>query len=160
MIYKNNKGLTLVEVLLTITISFIILGLISNVLVQSTRANDISNIRINFRQEANIIIAILTSAHQSDGTGTYDIRFQHPDENNWAITIGNQQIQMGSYDLKLELQSGTQSIIIDTANGEFFSNTRTFPIDKKKTLYLKNMIFTNKKDKNKTFEMSTTISRL
>jgi type II secretory pathway pseudopilin PulG len=162
VLLKNNKGFTLIELLLTITISFSILGLVSGVLIQSTKANNISNAHINLRQEANILITTLSSNHTSVTRGSeYEISCQIIDENTWVMTIGNQSIQSQSYHIKLELKSGTSSpIIIDTGNKNLIGTKQTYKINNKNTLYVKTLQLTDKTEKKQSFEISTTISRL
>ena len=59
-LFRQN-GLTLIEILATITISSMILGILTTVLVTTYKHRDITENHINLRQEANIIITQLRS---------------------------------------------------------------------------------------------------
>lgn len=160
MVKLNNKGITLIELLATISITFIIMGLVSGVLIQSFKSMETSETHINLRQEANIILSMLSGAHLSSGDPTYNITFQRISNTEWEMSIGEQQIINSDYDIKLELRSsaGTSSFIIDTTNTSIGAQTLT--VLKKQPLNVYKLNLTNKKDRTKKFEISTIISRL
>ncbi|RSL32378.1 prepilin-type N-terminal cleavage/methylation domain-containing protein [Salibacterium salarium] len=61
---QKESGVTLIELLATIVISSIVIGLVTSVLVSSLNFNDKTQSHINLRQEANIIITELRQQHQ------------------------------------------------------------------------------------------------
>jgi prepilin-type N-terminal cleavage/methylation domain-containing protein len=156
----NNRGITLVELLATITISSIIIGIISSVLVQSFRSAEIADTHINLRQEANIVVSMFSSAHLSAGSEPYMITFQRMNATEWVMTIGDNTLDNRDYHLRLELKSstGTSSFIIDTTDTN--TSTLALTINKKIPLNIQKLTLTNKKDPTKKFELSTIISRL
>lgn len=158
MIFKNNKGLTLVELLLTLAISLSIMVLVSSMLFQSFRSKEISDTHVNLRQEANLILSMFTSAQVSGGGTTFDISYQRINAKEWEIKIGNQEIANPSYDISLEMVVGsnTTPIIIDPITIQQISMT----INKKQKLNIKSLTLIDKRDPNNKFEISSVISRL
>jgi hypothetical protein len=152
--------MTLVELLVTVAIGFTLMGLVAGVLIQSFKNMEISDTHINLRQEGNIIISMLSSAHLASGEETYDIGFKRINNQKWELTIGDQLISNTDYDIKLEIRAGsdTTSVILDTTDLSVM--TRKLTISKKVALNVKKLTLTNKKDPTKKFELSTIISRL
>ncbi len=64
--FNNQTGLTLVELLATLTLSTMIVGIVSSVLITSMNNSEITQSHIDLRQEANIIVTQLRTAHQGD----------------------------------------------------------------------------------------------
>jgi hypothetical protein len=164
---KNNYGLTLIELLLTLTISFTVMGLVSGVLMQSFRNMEIADTNINLRQEANILIAMINSSHLSSidlnqtSTNSYNISYTRLNTNNWELTIGNQLVTNQNYDINLDLEQTipgeltSRTLIINST-----TETGSISIVKRQLLKVRKIKLINKKDTTKTFEISTTISRL
>jgi type II secretory pathway component PulJ len=157
---KNNRGITLIELLVTISLSLTIMGLISGVLMQSFRSMEISDTHINFRQEANIIISMISGAHLSAGSDPYTITYQRSNSEDWVMTIGENSLSSQNYDIRLELKSsnGTSSFVIDTSSTTV--NSQTLTINKKIPINVHKLTLINKKDRTNKFEISTIISRL
>jgi prepilin-type N-terminal cleavage/methylation domain-containing protein len=63
---NNENGLTLIEVLATIAIFSIIMGLITNVVINSFNYHDKSYDNLKLGQEANLIITKLRTIHQQN----------------------------------------------------------------------------------------------
>ncbi|MHC0037467.1 prepilin-type N-terminal cleavage/methylation domain-containing protein [Pseudoneobacillus sp. C159] len=159
MVKLNNRGITLVELLVTITLSLTIAGLISSVLVQTFRSMEISDTHINLRQQANIIVSMITSSHLSSGSDPYTIAYQRTDATNWNLTIGDNLISTQDYDIRIELKSSSGgSFVIDTANPTI--TNLSLSLNKKIPLHVQKLMLTNKKDPSKKFELTTIISRL
>ena len=93
-LFRQN-GLTLIEILATIAISSMILGILTTALVTTYKHRDITENHINLRQEANIIITQLRSNHQDEASNnikTYPFCF--PNSNiieELVITISNKE---------------------------------------------------------------------
>ncbi|SFL45669.1 collagen-binding domain-containing protein [Salibacterium qingdaonense] len=68
--YRQTSGVTLIEVLLTLLLSSIVIGLVTTVLVSSVSFNERTQSHVNLRQEANIIVTELRQRHQGD---TYNL---------------------------------------------------------------------------------------
>ncbi len=156
----NDKGITLIELLVTLTISFSIMGLVSNVLFQSYRSKEMTDTHISFRQDANILLSTLSSVHLSGNSESYEISYKRINDEDWVIMIGDNQILKQNYDIKLELLSGTNSFTIDTANVGLIGTTQTITVNKRIPLNVKRLLLTDKKDKTRNFEISTIIRRL
>jgi Tfp pilus assembly protein PilE len=156
---KNANGLTLVELLVTVTLAFTVLGLVSGVLMQSFRNMEITDTNINLRQEAHILLATFNSVHLSrivandDTTKNYTVTYSINRNNDWELTFGNQVISSKDYNIKLVLEQ-TGKVPLDTSTGPL-----TITIDKKSPLKIKHLILKSKKD-NQEFKISTTLSRL
>jgi prepilin-type N-terminal cleavage/methylation domain-containing protein len=165
---KNNNGFTLVELLVTIAIAFTVLGLASGILMQSFKNMEIADTNINLRQEANILLATITSAHMSkiemnvSTTYRYPISYTRINSSQWELQLGTQVITDQNYDIELVIEqkfpneSTPRTLSIDTTT----MNSTPYQIEKKLPLNIKKLILINKKDNKKKFEISTIISRL
>jgi type II secretory pathway pseudopilin PulG len=167
---NDSNGLTLIELLVTLTIAFSIMGIVTGVLVQSINNANVVETNINLRQEANILISTIKSAHMSSITNDkttyeYSVGFnKSTTTNNWELTIGNTLISNQNYNILLELE---QSIPGETLPRIIKIEETTVSIDpnsnkivKRQPLFIKKVKLISKKDSSKTFEISTTISRL
>lgn len=157
MICKNNKGVTLVELLVTLAISLSVMGLISGVLFQSNRSKEIGDSHINLRQEANIILSMFSSTHSSAGTPMYDVNYTRVNADEWVLKIGNQQISSQNYNIAIDMEvGGTRSFKLDPNSSQQLAIT----IEKKQKLNIKSLQLIDKKNPNLKFEISTFISRM
>lgn len=81
---NNEKGLTLIEMLATITILFVLGGMVYAMLFQMFANFSSTENRSTARQEANLIIAQLTNIHQT--SDEYTIEYE---SDNYFITKAN-----------------------------------------------------------------------
>jgi prepilin-type N-terminal cleavage/methylation domain-containing protein len=154
---KNNKGMTLVELLLTITISLSIVGLISNVLIQSFRSKEISDSHVSLRQEANIILSMFSSAQMGKSITTYDLRYKKLNGDDWELIIGNQRISNPNFNILMDMEvGGTKTFVINQNTSE----QELLGVDKRQKLNIKKLQLIDKNNKNNTFEISTVFSRM
>lgn len=165
---RNSKGLTLVELLVTVTLAFSVMALVSSVLIQSFRNMEIADTNINLRQEANILVAMITKSHMSSidinnrSTNSYTISYNRINRDEWEMFIGDQYVSNLDFDITLELE---QIIPGETTPRSYIITSSTiasesFGIIKRQPLSIKKITLTNKKDSTKKFEISTIISRL
>jgi type II secretory pathway component PulJ len=165
---RNSRGLTLVELLVTVTLAFSVMALVSGVLLQSFRNMEIADSNINLRQEANIIVAMLTKSHMSSidinnpTTNSYKISYNRINGDEWEMFIGNQHVSNLDFNINLELE---QKIPGETTPRSYIISSTTISsesvdIIKRQPLIIKKITLINKKDSTKTFEISTIISRL
>lgn len=156
---KNAKGITLVELLVTITIAFTVMGIVSGVLIQSLKNMEITETNTNLRQEANIILATFNSVHLSRiiatdvNTKNYTVTYLKNSNNEWSLNIDNQVISSKDYDINLILEQNGKTPLDTT------TTSWTINVDKKIPLKIKQLILISKKDKQE-FKISTTLSRL
>ncbi|WP_187118841.1 PulJ/GspJ family protein [Bacillus marasmi] len=153
---RNQKGITLVELLATLAISLSLMALISSVLFQSIRSMEVSDTHVNLRQEANLIIAMFSNAHTSSGSSTYDVQYKRMNNNEWTMTIANQELSNQGYNIAIEMTGGNRTYQIDPNNSQLLTATLT----KKEKLKIKSMKLIDKNNSNNQFEISTTISRM
>lgn len=156
MFLKNQKGITLIELLATLAISVSLMVLIASVLFQSTRSMEVSDTHVNLRQEANLIITMFSSAQMSSGASTYTVEYKRINSDEWSMTIGNQQISSKTYKIAIDMVGGTNSYVIDPNNSQQLNAT----IIKKEKLNIKSLQLIDKKDPNNRFELSTIVSRM
>lgn len=90
-IFRQN-GLTLIEVLATITISSMILGLLTTVLISTYKQNDITKSHIDLRKEANIVITQIRQNHQNGEAACYNSLILNNNIKSDGILIGNEKI--------------------------------------------------------------------
>ena len=165
MFANNNKGITLIEVLATLSISFMIVGVVSSVLFQSHRNMEISEQHTNLRQEANLIISSFVSTQLNPTcNGTlcyYTIHFERNSTDEWILKVGNYHFQSSDFDIFLEiviLNTETPNLTTIDSIASGGSVTRTFnPRDK---LHIKSLRLTNKSKPSQFYELSTIIHRL
>jgi hypothetical protein len=167
---KNNSGLTLVELLVTLTIAFSVMGLVTGVLMQSFRNMEMADTNINLRQEANILLAIINSAHMSSINTSdsrsyqYSISYERINDKEWILTVGDQKISNQNYNIRLEMEQKIPGVttptilLIDPIR--IYSVTSIPSFEKKLPINIKKLTLISKKDNTKTFELSTIISRL
>jgi hypothetical protein len=165
---RNSRGLTLVELLVTVTLAFSVMALVSGVLLQSFRNMEIADSNINLRQEANILVAMFTKSHMSSidinnpTTNSYKISYNRINRDEWEMFIGNQHVSNLEFNINLEME---QKIPGETTPRSYIISSTTitsesFDIIKRQPLIIKKITLINKKDSAKTFEISTIISRL
>jgi type II secretory pathway pseudopilin PulG len=165
---RNSRGLTLVELLVAVTLSFSVMAIVSGVLLQSFRNMEIADSNINLRQEANILLAMITKSHMSPidinntRTNSYTISYNRINSDDWEMFIGDQHVSNLDFDITLELE---QKIPGETTTRSYIINSSTitsksFEIIKRQPLNIKKVTLINKKDSTKKFEISTIISRL
>jgi Tfp pilus assembly protein PilW len=164
---KDKKGLTLVELLLTLVISFSVIGIVSSVLMQSFRNVDIVDNHNSLRQEANILVAMINSSHLSpidpirSTTNAYTISYRKSAD-NWELMIDNQLVTNQNYDLIIDIEQTvpgatpiTKTLIVNST-----TSSGSIEVIKRQPLKIKKIKLVNRKDTSKSFEISTTISRL
>jgi type II secretory pathway pseudopilin PulG len=165
---RNSRGLTLVELLVTVTLAFSVMALVSGVLLQSFRNMEIADSNINLRQEANILVAMFTKSHMSPidinnaSTNSYKITYNRINRDEWEMFIGNQHISNLDFNINLQLEQKIPGEMTPRSYN-ITSTTITsesFDIIKRQPLIIKKITLINKKDNTKTFEISTIISRL
>jgi Tfp pilus assembly protein PilE len=114
---KNEKGITLIELLVTLSILMLISSLIYGVLIGVNKNYQQISEKSNLRQEANIILSTLTNYHQKkdlhfiDATTkieTYKIKY---DPINKTAFVGKTtaDISLVNGSLKIELKVGQPS---------------------------------------------------
>lgn len=161
MVFKNNKGLTLVEVLAALSISIMILGLVTTVLIQSFRNAEISDSHLNLRQEANLIITAISAAHEKNN---YDIIYTTNELGDWVLMIGEIKIQSHYFDLELIInnakEDGTSRVLHFNTNLTDPDDIEDFHVFVRNPLHVQKLKLTSKEEPTKSFEISTMISRL
>lgn len=94
---KNNRGLTLLELLAAIAISSIVITLVVSVLISSFTSYQKTQVHVDLRQEANLIQTLLTEVHQKNAV--YTILYN---EDN-ILTINDYQINREDIDVTLKV---------------------------------------------------------
>ncbi|MGM0874443.1 MAG: PulJ/GspJ family protein [Bacillota bacterium] len=149
-IYKQS-GFTLHELLAGITISTMVIGLLSSVLIMSFKHNEYTQSHINLTQEANLIMTKLRQAHQEESYNLcyYNGRIYYDSEKKDSLT--SEKVT-----LKAIEENG---VMIE--NGSFhISESNPDPcvlIDTSKPLLV---TLTLVDEDNKEFEIDTVIDRL
>ncbi|MGJ7920574.1 prepilin-type N-terminal cleavage/methylation domain-containing protein [Neobacillus sp. LXY-4] len=158
--YFNQNGLTLIELLITLAIMAFVGTLVFSVFTNGIKYSNTAKTTVNLQQQANIVLAELTSWHESHST--YDITL---DKNPYGSTIT--LIPYNGNDVKLE---GQKKIISDSRFeyvicfelDQSFSSCNVLTQNIKKTqknLPIK-LIVRDKKDHKQSFEVKTILSRI
>lgn len=146
---KNQFGLTLIEVLATVTIlsivTVLIYGVFSTGLHQYSQAKE----DVLIQQEANYLLTILKERHENDDSYTITV-----DESHQKVTINTNK---SSDTLIIESEKYTYQIV-DTENPS--NDTNTISIDPSKDNFHVQIIVTSKKNPSVTYEIKTILSRL
>lgn len=155
----NNKffkqdGLTLVELLGTISVMFIVGSLIFTILINGINYSNTSQSNVSLQQEGNLIITKLTAYHES--TRQYEIKVENP--STISLTPYDNNVPPVKLDAKKEIISDSRFEYTlcykdGTCNG-------TMPVlTTNKTLSI-TLTIKNKKEPPQTFKISTVLSRL
>lgn len=149
---KGEKGITLIEMMATMVILFVIGGMFYAVLTQTFTNFHTSEEKITVRQEANLIIAQLTNIHQkSEG---YTIEMSTDDSFFTTETDSGAIIQLGHKDY-------TYKLVVD---GDTLEDIHPIDIDLKlednKTQEIELTLTNKKSNRNDEFTIITTISRM
>lgn len=143
---KNERGITLVEVLATMTIFMLFITLFYQVLIQVVERIDYQQTKEEARQKANYLMALLTDVHQTSITYTVSI-----DES------GIIQIQNGLETYEVDTSPYTVDLFISQQEQPLMINT-TLPENKIVDL---EVTFTNTEEKRTdSFTFQSKISRL
>lgn len=141
MILKNQRGITLIELLLSISILSFVGVLIWSVFFQGTEYSNTAIAKNQMQQEANIIMTKITRIHQT--SNSYEI--QSPDE--CSLTIKDND-------------TGTTETI---DNNEFcirITKDRQNPINPNNTDVGLELTLYNKTDSNNSVKIETLLNRL
>ncbi|MEH7439881.1 prepilin-type N-terminal cleavage/methylation domain-containing protein [Neobacillus drentensis] len=148
---KNQKGITLVEVLAALSILLIISSVIYGVLISSKRNyNNISE-RVNLNQEANLILATMKNYHQKESLHSLDVNSKE----YYLIKYDDSQhvyIGKSSTDL-IPLQKEGLSMNIKIDEVEFTGEKVIYPSEAL-TIYIK--VFNQK---GQSYEINTVIKQ-
>ena len=77
---RNESGITLIEVLATLTITAIIGSVVYGVLFQTIHARDKTQSHIDLRQEANIVMTQLRTMHEKGESIWYSSGMLYTDQ--------------------------------------------------------------------------------
>lgn len=155
---NNNKGLTLIEMLATITILFIIGGMVYAMLFQMFSNFNNSENRITARQEANLIIAHLTTIHEK--SKRYEL--EH-DSDHYFITEAFTETDSSTMKLGHEKYNYDLSVsYLDDDGTEVTKKLSDEPIeiDLTKTKFKSIDVLLTLSSSNDEFEVKTTLSRM
>ncbi|OZM57872.1 hypothetical protein CIB95_05815 [Lottiidibacillus patelloidae] len=155
---NNENGLTLIEVLATIAIFSIILGLITNVVINSFNYHDKSYDNLKLGQEANLIITKLRTIHQKNE----GYLLKYDTSGNLLIDQGDGEQLLGKqdgyrYELSAHLaDDSSESINYEVQDGAVLEDELI--VKKKSTVFLTIKIIDEKS--NKSISLETTLTRL
>ncbi|MBD8068858.1 type II secretion system protein J [Bacillus sp. PS06] len=91
---SQQAGITLIELLATIAISSMVLGLGYSVLTTTLKYNDKTQSHINLRQEANLIITQMRQQHQARNAICYD-QLQTEDDITINVKLNSEALTQG-----------------------------------------------------------------
>ena len=131
---KNQKGITLVEVLAALSILLIISSVIYGVLINSKKNyNNISE-KVNLNQEANLILATIKNYHQKESLHSLDVNSKEfyiiKFDDSKHVYIGKSSSNM------VPLQKEGLSLNIKIDDAEFTGDKVIYPSDAL-TIYVK-----------------------
>jgi prepilin-type N-terminal cleavage/methylation domain-containing protein len=141
---KNDKGLTLIELLAAMTILLIISSLIYGVLIGANKNYQQISGKSNLEQEANIIISTIKNYHQS--SDSYKISY-NPFTKKAFIGVTTTNTQLGNNNISIDIKLGDPDYTD-------FSGEKGINTSKPINLYLK---LTNKQGQS--YEIDTIIKR-
>lgn len=152
---KNQSGITLIEVLATITILSIVSIIIYNVFFNGLQYSSQAKDTVSIQQEANYLLTILKEQHENA-------------ENNYTVTVENEQKTIIiNKNLPTEIDATNPQYLYqicdmdDTTKSCDEQNATDLTITKttKNNFYVK-ITLINKNNPNLTYEIKTILSRL
>jgi prepilin-type N-terminal cleavage/methylation domain-containing protein len=157
--YRNNEnGITLIEVLAAIAIFSIIMGLLTNVVINSFNYHEKNYDNLKLGQEANLIITKLRNIHQTNKF--YTLKYETTGELKIDIGEGFQLLgkeDVYRYELSAELADDpNESIQYYEENGAVLEDE--LKVNNKSAVFVTITITDEKANKSTTLE--TTLTRL
>lgn len=146
--FKNQSGLTLIELLATITITSILSILIYNIFITGLLASLTAENTASLQQEANYLVTFIDDYHKRNESYTITI-----DENHKKITFTN----IVTFETEVINNSRFLYDIYDTKNN--VNALHTIQIDSANKNFHIQLIVKSEKSP-KTYEINTIISRL
>ena len=151
MIHLNRKGFTLIEVLLTLAISSIIIGLLSSALINTFTYYHRTESHIDLRREANLLITALSNMHKTNESPTIIYEYHGTGKNN--LQIGNASFSNDRFEIEIRF-TNKETVYINTATTNI---TQTFPLDPKLDLTIEYLKLTDINNPNSSYEIETQI---
>ncbi|MBD3107823.1 prepilin-type N-terminal cleavage/methylation domain-containing protein [Bacillus sp. AGMB 02131] len=147
---KDERGITLVEVLLALTITAIIGGSIYGVLHQTINAKEKSESHNTLRQEANIVMTKLRAIHENSG----DLDVEKGGGSSEVIfsSNGSPFVDESEYTIKLDTLKSSEWDIVEILKNDS-STTKTFNSESDIEV-----TFTIEDKHNNEYELKTTLS--
>ncbi|MBB6455052.1 competence protein ComGC [Salirhabdus euzebyi] len=128
--FRNQKGITLAELLGTIVLISIVSALLMGIIISSMKNYESVESSNHIRNQANQIMFQLTTIHQNNLEYTLQYIDQHAFEIEYVATNGEKKsllVERESYQYELEVDglvlSPTQEIFIDLTNQDQLSVT-------------------------------------
>jgi Tfp pilus assembly protein PilV len=147
--HLNQKGLTLLEVLLALTLTMTIGGLIYSVFFQSMTSYEKTHSHVLVRQEATIILSQLTTLHRDEET--YALTYTPTTQ---AILINGKSIGNPAFSYSIVATNNSFSL-----NSKRVTESTTITIDSSSYLEIELTVI-DKNDQNQSFTISTIINKL
>lgn len=156
----KQDGITLIELLITLSLLFIVGTLIFNIFINGINASNKAQANVFIQQEANHLLTKLTSWHESNSH--YDIVLnKNPyattitlipyDSNGVILEAKKEVISSSSYEYSISYDLNGDISACTVLNKSIIKDDKTLPIK----LFLR-----DKKDPQLTFEIRTIISRM
>lgn len=139
----NSKGITLIEVLATLTLMTIVGGLICGILINSLNIFNHESDKSDIRQEANIIINQLTTFYKING----NFEVIHNSDGSINISSDKEDGTKESRDYGIP----SYEIKVDSFIGDSSENYESKDVE---------IIITEKNDPNNIFTLESNISRI
>ncbi|MDF2945859.1 MAG: hypothetical protein K0S51_538 [Bacillales bacterium] len=153
---RNNKGITLVELLVSMAISSIILVIIWGIYFQGANFSKVVTNKTLLQQEANTIISNLTRIHQTS-TSTYMFQFSEKSsaEDLTSFTV------VGDETMKIENTNFLYSIYaFDFTNGNEELITNNFSISPNINDFNIKIVIKDKNNPDVKYEAKTILTRI
>lgn len=151
---KKQNGITLVEVLATLTIVMIISSVIYSVFFGVGKNYNRISHKTNLQQEANLMIS--TIRNYQLGTDPYTIKYDSTSK-QLSLKKGTTSIELGKSDLKIEPVTVIYNNVTNTSTSSSKNNFDISISDTSKSLKL-TFTITDSKD-NQTYNVDTIIKR-
>ncbi|NLP50316.1 prepilin-type N-terminal cleavage/methylation domain-containing protein [Bacillus sp. RO1] len=156
---QNERGLTLIELLATIVIGSIVIGLATSVFVSAAKQNKITYEHNALRQEANLIITKLRQIHQepdsNQGLYSYSLCYESNEkiylDTTLTNSLGNENYTFKNVEFVNAIENPNSYKTIDSAN-DCITN-----VDIYSPLLVK---FTLVNQQGQEFDMNTAIARI
>jgi len=148
---KNQKGITLIELLAAVSILLIISSIIYGVLISSNKNYKNISETVNLNQEANLILATIRNYHQKEVHHTYDVNGKEIYKLMYDSTA--KKAYIGASSPTTPLQKEGLNIIIKIDGSELSGDKPIYPAD---PLYLYIKLYTQQ---GQSYEIETVIKQ-
>jgi prepilin-type N-terminal cleavage/methylation domain-containing protein len=152
---RNQYGVTLIEVLATLTILSLLIGLVYGVFINGINYSNKAKDTVSIQQEANLILTTLKELHETNSTYTVEVPIDH--EALIILEEGNVINKIENPSFLYQICDPSLGVDCDTQYNSNFSKTIA---NTNQDTFQVRLLLINKKKPSIKYEVQTILSRL